>query len=222
MSVYVITDGRYFKIGYTDGAVEARIDTLQTGNPNRLILVHQMAGGRALEKELHGAYAAKRLSGEWFDLSNKDLKDIRELFCVSCGSRVNINDVSRGSAAPVQKLTQTPVTPISVYGKDVTHELLNIWVRLRAAPFPGFSGRYPTCDISDKAAVADALSRDQANNGIKFTSIDKAALLPVTTSDRPWILDLLVWLTIDAQIKLLEKQLTPPVPTPTDPDNLTF
>lgn len=87
MSVYIVTDGKYFKIGYTDGAVEARIDALQTGNPNRLILVHQMDGSRALEKELHGVYAAKRLSGEWFDLTNKDLTSIKATFCPACGSR---------------------------------------------------------------------------------------------------------------------------------------
>ena len=78
MSVYIVTDGKFFKIGFTDGAVEARIDALQTGNPNRLILVHQMDGSRTLEKELHGIYAAKRLNGEWFDLTNKDLKSIKD------------------------------------------------------------------------------------------------------------------------------------------------
>lgn len=78
MSVYVITDGKYFKIGYTEGVVETRVASLQTGNANRLILVFQAKGCRALEKKLHADFHAKRISGEWFDLSNSDLQAIRE------------------------------------------------------------------------------------------------------------------------------------------------
>lgn len=77
MSVYVVTDGKYFKIGYTDGAVEARVASLQTGNANRLVLVFQVEGCRVLEKKLHTDFQAKRVSGEWFDLSNSDLRAIR-------------------------------------------------------------------------------------------------------------------------------------------------
>ena len=221
MSVYVITDGKYFKIGYTDGAVETRIDTLQTGNPNRLILVYQMAGSRALEKELHGIYAAKRLSGEWFDLTNKDLKEIRELFCVSCGSRVGVSDVPKGGALG-QKPAQPPAVPEGDCGKDVASAMRAVWMRLRTTPFICFSARYPGCDINNKDAVIDRLSNDPAHVGIKIISIDRSALFPLATPDRPWIADLLAWLAIDAQVKHYEKVLARPAPASSDPDNLTF
>ena len=127
MSVYIVTDGKYFKIGYTDGAVEARIDALQTGNPNRLILVHQMDGGRALEKELHGAYAAKRLSGEWFDLTNKDLKSIKETFCPVCGSRRAIRQDAPSQGGPV---APTPVPSNLAPAKMAADAISALKVRL--------------------------------------------------------------------------------------------
>ncbi len=221
MSVYVITDGKYFKIGYTDGAVEARIDTLQTGNPNRLILVHQMVGNRALEKELHGTYAAKRLSGEWFDLTNKDLKEIREMFCVSCGSRVGASDAPRGVVIG-QKSAQVSAALEGECSKDAALEMRAVWMRIRATPFPSFFARYPGCDINNKDAVIGRLSSDQAHAGVKITSLDKPTLLPLATPDRPWISDLLVWLTVDAQVKHYERMLARFASVPSDPDNLTF
>jgi hypothetical protein len=87
MSVYIVTDGTNFKIGYTNEDIQCRINNLQTGNPKRLTIVHAMDGGRPLEKLLHKIFDSKRLSGEWFNLSEDDLKIIKEWVCPHCGAQ---------------------------------------------------------------------------------------------------------------------------------------
>lgn len=76
--VYVITDGSgYVKIGFATD-IYARIMALQTGNPNKLLLLmtletDSLKNDRLLEKILHNEFRDKRLefddgtSTEWFD-----------------------------------------------------------------------------------------------------------------------------------------------------------
>lgn len=89
MSVYVVSDGKNYKIGYTDEAVKKRIDSLQTGNANKLTLIHHIEGGRSLEKLFHKAFESKRLNGEWFNLSDEDIQIIKEWICPHCGAQMN-------------------------------------------------------------------------------------------------------------------------------------
>ena len=76
--VYVITDGSgYVKIGFATD-IYARITALQTGNPNKLLLLmtletDSLKNDKLLEKILHNEFRDKRLefddgtSTEWFD-----------------------------------------------------------------------------------------------------------------------------------------------------------
>ncbi len=66
--IYFIQDSGTLdiKIGYTATSAEARMATLQTGNPSRLVLLATIAGGRPAESALHAWFAAHRVSGEWF------------------------------------------------------------------------------------------------------------------------------------------------------------
>lgn len=68
--VYFIQQGDDgpIKIGFSDTetGVELRRRTLQTGNPEPLIVRKVVSGGTSLERELHERFARWRLQGEWF------------------------------------------------------------------------------------------------------------------------------------------------------------
>lgn len=117
--VYVISHSRDgqpckpVKIGISANA-ETRLRGLQTANPSRLILIctfnfpnQNMA--RMIEEAFHETMAAKRLSGEWFDMSplmavelmctnvrqalTHFLSEDAELFEAACeGSNLNDNE----------------------------------------------------------------------------------------------------------------------------------
>lgn len=77
--VYVIGNGRdAYKIGWTDGPVEKRLNMLQVGSPDELSIVHiePHISPAVLERELHRRFAAKRIRGEWFQLDQDDLLKI--------------------------------------------------------------------------------------------------------------------------------------------------
>lgn len=66
--VYVIkADGDSpIKVGKSDDHAK-RLDSLQTGNPRRLRLLHVLVGGLDLEWQLHQMLKDHRMVGEWFD-----------------------------------------------------------------------------------------------------------------------------------------------------------
>lgn len=85
--IYVIRQRNttYFKIGWTEkknnstdkNAVEIRISTLQTGNPEPLdIIGFFKASGTKTERTLHTIFESKRRTGEWFLLSDTDWQNI--------------------------------------------------------------------------------------------------------------------------------------------------
>jgi hypothetical protein len=53
------------KIGRATDA-RGRIRTLQTGNHEELSMIACLAGGKALERDVHQLFAADRVRGEWF------------------------------------------------------------------------------------------------------------------------------------------------------------
>lgn len=57
------------KIGYTSNKPAGRIGTLQTGNPERLVVRWATEGEESLERHLHAVFKDYRVRGEWFDLS---------------------------------------------------------------------------------------------------------------------------------------------------------
>ena len=75
-TLYVISErpSGPVKIGISRAPL-ARINELQTGNPNPLSLMHQWALDRSIaiswERQIHIDLAEWRLEGEWFDLHPK-------------------------------------------------------------------------------------------------------------------------------------------------------
>ncbi len=82
--VYVIGNGGdEYKIGFTDGNVEKRLATLQSGSPLKLtveFVISTIGGASRLEGEIHKKLEAKRVRGEWFRLDEIDLAMIRDQY----------------------------------------------------------------------------------------------------------------------------------------------
>ena len=74
--VYFITNGEHTKIGIASD-VERRLNNMQVSNPKEFELTTtlkpQNGGVKELEKYLHAYYQEYNVSGEWFDLSMKEI-----------------------------------------------------------------------------------------------------------------------------------------------------
>jgi hypothetical protein len=56
----------YVKIGWTLRNVDARLNALQGGSPERLVLLGVYPGPQAREEQRHSRYRHLRVGGEWF------------------------------------------------------------------------------------------------------------------------------------------------------------
>lgn len=78
--VYLLSEwsknDQHYKIGVTKGSVEARIKNLQTGNSNEIVLVqkYQTPNFNKVERWLHRVFRECRLEGEWFDLTDEQVR----------------------------------------------------------------------------------------------------------------------------------------------------
>ena len=65
------------KIGVTRGSAENRLRTLQTGNSNKISIVHvyQTDDPFKIESLLHNRFRMQHESGEWFALTYEDMAD---------------------------------------------------------------------------------------------------------------------------------------------------
>lgn len=77
-SCYIISDGSACKIG-TSAAPEHRLAELQTGNPRPMSLLGVLPGGQHTEKVLHRWLKEKRISGEWFGLTDEQGRQVAEI-----------------------------------------------------------------------------------------------------------------------------------------------
>lgn len=82
-TVYLISaaDTNVYKIGYTGRDIKERLKTLQTSSANQLTCLYhrKVPSGRWLERMLHNHYASKRMVGEWFNLTDAEVKECIDL-----------------------------------------------------------------------------------------------------------------------------------------------
>jgi hypothetical protein len=78
--VYVIRDKNFYKIGSTKNLVD-RMKNYNTHNPNEIVLeLYRLVNNyQTLEKLLHETFSAKRVRGEWFELTSSDLDEIQKI-----------------------------------------------------------------------------------------------------------------------------------------------
>jgi len=70
------TETRRVKIGFTSHNPHARLRALQTGSAAPLTLIAVESGDKDHERKLHKLYAAQRVHGEWFEMSEALFKHI--------------------------------------------------------------------------------------------------------------------------------------------------
>lgn len=75
--VYFVRDdiNERIKIGTTLNPLQ-RLRDLQTGSSFRLRLMAMCGGGRKAERNFHETWASRRLTGEWFDDSDREISRI--------------------------------------------------------------------------------------------------------------------------------------------------
>ena len=73
--VYLFKSGRYYKIGKTNDTVR-RGNELRIQLPEKMDLIHSIKTDdpSGIEAYWHKRFEAKRMRGEWFDLSSADVK----------------------------------------------------------------------------------------------------------------------------------------------------
>ncbi len=89
--VYLISCGdidKEYKIGFTKRKVEDRIKSFKTGNSNtfEIVSVFESKWGSKIEAFLHRKFSCKNLGGEWFRLSEEEVKN----FYKTCEYQHNI------------------------------------------------------------------------------------------------------------------------------------
>jgi len=86
-----INDQKVYKIGITKRAIEKRIKEFKTGNASELLLVNHFNSKWAtkIERHLHKYFKNKKISGEWFDLTDEDLKKFKPM-CEQLHENFNI------------------------------------------------------------------------------------------------------------------------------------
>ncbi len=81
--VYVIQEiefSRLYKIGRTnDPATRSSFVDLKTPGKTQVIAILKAGDDKALENRLHKKYARVRKQGEWFDLTDEQVREIREM-----------------------------------------------------------------------------------------------------------------------------------------------
>lgn len=77
--IYVISerDTKFCKVGYTEGAVEDRINQLQTGNPHALVCDLFIDGDMGVESHIHSLLGCFSFRGEWFYPKDEVIKAIK-------------------------------------------------------------------------------------------------------------------------------------------------
>jgi len=75
--LYIIHNSEYYKIGISSDP-ENRLKALQTSSPYelKLIKVYECKNSNKIESLIHAKLKHKNIRGEWFDLSNDDIKEI--------------------------------------------------------------------------------------------------------------------------------------------------
>ena len=75
--IYLMKCGDKYKIGVSNNVEKRKKQLDNRPFPVEIIAVSPLvAGAYNIEKELHEVYAEKRLNGEWFDLTENDIKGL--------------------------------------------------------------------------------------------------------------------------------------------------
>lgn len=75
MAIYFAKAGDAVKIGYAAN-ISLRLPFIRTGNPEEVVLLRALEGGKAAERALHARFADLHIRREWFRYSDEMLGDL--------------------------------------------------------------------------------------------------------------------------------------------------
>lgn len=94
MYVYIMKCANYYKIGHSKNPKNRR-STIQTHNPLsvKICALYKSENAIQIEKDLHNRYSLKRTRGEWFELDETDLIELK----VDLGFdfKIKISDINK-------------------------------------------------------------------------------------------------------------------------------
>lgn len=76
-----VEENKLYKIGYTRRSINQRIKEFKTGNASDFYIVDSFKSkwGTKIESRLHNLFRSKKISGEWFDLNDEDIKTFKDM-----------------------------------------------------------------------------------------------------------------------------------------------
>lgn len=181
MAVYFIRSGGpdgFIKIGVTSGRVEARLSSLQTGNPHKLTVLATIDGGPEVELKLHRRFAAFRVDGEWFRAAPELLAFIDGIVAsasVRVGAPENLNALGFTKA-------QMHLLWFAMRLREVHESARKI---LDSYPYERRAWRADSMDHRDQAVakeLLDSIEYWQRENGQFF--LQATELLPLSVDPR--------------------------------------
>ena len=95
--IYIVKNGDNYKIGISDNP-NNRLRQLKSGNPYHIELIYsqECKNARAVEKHLHRIFKQKRISREWFSLTENELSEAISII----GSMFGKNDIDISTPMP--------------------------------------------------------------------------------------------------------------------------
>lgn len=86
-----INDSNLYKIGFTRRNIEDRVKELKTGNAADITIVsyYESKWATKIESTLHRLYDYRKVSGEWFELSDDIVDDFKDI-CEKLDNNFNI------------------------------------------------------------------------------------------------------------------------------------
>jgi predicted GIY-YIG superfamily endonuclease len=142
--VYLIKCNEFYKIGVATD-VQTRLAALQTGNPFRIdvVISYEFPTANAVEAALHQKFKAKQKNLEWFNLTEKDIAEFRQV-CALLGGIEHSENVT---------LTQRDTDEAETLGVisnrlppkemiETIEKLLSIGYRLEVGGSGKYKGQY--------------------------------------------------------------------------------
>jgi len=76
MVYFINSESNHVKIGWTEDCIYKRLQVLQSSNPEHLEILYLIEGSQKQEKELHIHFKDKKIRGEWFNITKKEIEEI--------------------------------------------------------------------------------------------------------------------------------------------------
>ena len=132
--LYLITCQNLYKIGVAND-VFSRLASLQTGNPFPLSIsaCYEFNNAEVVERALHEKYSGRRMRGEWFDLSQRDIRQLETICKLMNGKLVEIKNTADEKEVAVAEKEQEIFADYRIEKRVVNGKIRGFVFRSRGA-----------------------------------------------------------------------------------------